>query len=372
MIKTLKLFFLLALVILVTSACSVPNFVGGGSQPEVDRGVGGIFVSGDRGDTWRNMALIPTITGQPRNFFDADVNVLVADPSDSKTVYLGTFGQGLYYTYSVASGWNEVSTIPKGTVNAVAVDPKSSCRIYVAIGNVVYRSDDCNRSYNQVYLDNNLGVRVKAVVVDHYNNNNVYIATSRGEIIKSIDGGVSWRTIHRLGEDINYLLMSPLDSRFFLVASVDNNLYSFNSNSTTSSDLSVEENYSVTNWRNLSAILKDMKVGNFRDLHIHPQEGLIVLATDNNILRSKDNGISWEDVNLIPPEKDAVIKAIALNPQDASEMTYVTHTTIYRSFDGGVSWNTRKLPTVRPANKLLMDAKDTNILYLGLRFVAPK
>lgn len=372
MIKKLKLLFFLSLVILITSACSPPNFVGGGSNKEVDRGVGGIFVSGDRGDTWRNMALVPTISGQPKNFFDADVNVLVADPSDSKTVYLGTFGQGLYYTYNLANGWNEANNLPKGTVNAVAVDPNYSCRIFVAIGNVVYRSDDCNRNYSQVYLDNNLGVRVKAVVVDHYNNNNVYIATSRGEIIKSIDGGVSWRTIHRLGEDISYLLMSPLDSRFLLVASVDNNLYAFNSTSTTNPDLSVEENYAVSSWRNLSAVLKDMKLGNFRDLHIHPKEGLIVLASDKKILRSKDNGISWEDVNLIPPDQDAVIKAVALNPENSDEMIYVTHTTIYKSNDGGVSWNTKRLPTVRPANQLLMDAKDTNVLYLGLRFVAPQ
>ncbi len=370
--KKLRLLILLPIIILVTTACSVPNFVGGGSNKDVDRGVGGIFVSGDKGDTWRNMALIPTLSGQPRNFFDADVNVLVADPNDSKAVYLGTFGQGLYYTYNLSNGWSEVSTLPKGTVNAIAVDPQSSCRIFVAIGNVVYRSDNCNRSYSQVYLDNNLGVRVKAIVVDHYNNNNVYIATSRGEIIKSIDAGVSWRTIHRLGEDISYLLMSPLDSRFLLVASVDNNLYAFNSNSTTSSDLSVEENYEVSNWRNLSLILKDMKVGGFRDLHIHPKEGLIILATDKKILRSKDSGISWEDVNLIPPDQDAVIKAVALNPENSDEMVYVTHTTIFKSFDGGISWNTKRLPTVRPANQLLMDAKDTNVLYLGLRFVAPQ
>ncbi len=366
--KQIRLLILLSLVLLITSACSVPNFVGGGSKQEVDRGVGGVFVSGDRGNTWRNMALIPTITGQPKNFFEADVNVLVADPSDSKAVYLGTYGQGLYYTYNLSLGWNEVNNLPKGTVNAVAVDPKESCRIFVAIGNVVYRSNDCNRNYSQVYLDNNLGVRVKAIVLDHYNNNNVYIATSRGEIIKSIDGGTSWRTIHRLGEDIAYLLMSPLDSRFFLVASTDNNLYAFNSNSMTSSELSVEENYAVSNWRNLSAVLKDMQLGNFRDLHIHPQEGLIVLATDKKILRSKDSGISWEDLNLIPPDKDAVIKAVALNPTNSEEIIYVTHTTIFKSNDAGVSWNTKKLPTVRPANRLLMDAKDTNVLYLGLRF----
>jgi photosystem II stability/assembly factor-like uncharacterized protein len=87
------------------------------------------------------------------------------------------------------------------------------------------------------------------------------------------------------------------------------------------------------------------------------------IATEKVILRSSDNGYTWENIKLIQPEKDAIINAIAVNPQNSNEIYYVTNTTFFRSSDAGITWTTKKLPTKRSGRVLLIDFK--NLVHLG-------
>ena len=109
---------------------------------------------------------------------------------------------------------------------------------------------------------------MKAIAVDHYNSNNIYIGTSRGEIIKSMDAGLTWRTIYRLDDGISQIILSPLDSRLAFVGTMKNRIYSFNvgSNGPTQDQEEIERNFAVSNWQDLNAVLKDYNLGKtFRD-----------------------------------------------------------------------------------------------------------
>jgi len=316
------------------------------------------------------MTAVPSVTGRTGSIAELSVNLMTMDPNDSKAVYLATYENGLFYTYDIASGWSEVKTLPRATINDVKVDPKSKCIVYVALANRVYRSTDCSRTWAQIYFDNNTGVSVNTVAVDHYNTSNLYIGTSRGEIIKSIDSGNSWRTIQRLDDGVSNLIISPLDSRLIFVSTVKNKIFSFTSNTNTnpadSADL--DNNFIVENWTDLNEVLKDFQLGsNFKDIVVNAKDGTMFLATAKVILRSKDNGFTWENINLIQPEKDAVINALAVNPEDSSDIYYITNTTFFRSTDGGTTWTTKKLPTKRAGQELLIDFKNTNMIYLGTK-----
>ena len=59
---------------------------------------------------------------------------------------------------------------------------------------------------------------------------------------------------------------------------------------------------------------------------------------------------------------------MALNPQNADEVYYITNTTFYRSLDGGKNWTT-KLLTSRVGSDLSVDPKDGNLIYLGVKTV---
>jgi len=360
--KKTSLISLFVLAPLVLSACTVSTTSKG---DEVDASV---FLSINSGDTWREVISLAS-PGQPQNIRNLNVKTMTIDPQDSKAVYLASLDNGLYYTYNVVQdGWIKVKSLPSATVNDVKVDPKNKCVIYAAIANKLYRSQDCARTFDQIYYDNNTGVTVNTISIDHYNPRNIYIGTSRGEIIKTIDSGASWRTIQRLNEGVRQLVVSPIDSRLVFVASVNNKIYSFYSISETNPELSdnIEMNFAINSWTDLNPVLKEYDLGRtFRDFVVCAQDGTMFIATMQSMVRSHDNGVTWEKINLIQPEKEAVINSMAVSPKDSNIIFYVTNTTFFRSADGGVSWTTKKLPTRRSGQELIVDFDNPANLYLG-------
>ena len=362
--KISKNFTLITLLIagaFVLSACSI-------STNSTDSGIdSSIFLSTDGGSTWRE-AVNMASPGEPKTIRNVNVNVMTFDPQDNLAVYLATRANGLYYTYNVVlNGWIKVDGLPNTLVNDVEVDPVNKCIIYTAISNRLYKSVDCSRNFEEVYYDNNLEVSVKDIAIDHYNPNNIYIGTSRGEIIKSIDGGATWRTIHRLNDGVSQLILSPVDSRLAFVATTKNQIFSFTVSSATSANdpIALERSFAIANFTDLNPVLKDYDLGKtFRDF-IVSKDGLMFIATSQALLRSPDNGITWQKLSIIQPKEDAVINALAVDPQNSDNIFYVTNTTFFRSTDGGITWTTKKLPTSRAGSALLVDYKNPNNLYLG-------
>jgi hypothetical protein len=362
--KKIALIFSLAILPLTLSACSIST----NSQKTTTGSDTSVFLSINSGDSWREVVNMAS-PGQAQNIRGLNVNVMTFDPQDSLAVYLASFDRGLYYTYNVVNdGWIKVKGLPEATVNDVKVDPKNKCIIYAAVANRLYRSNDCSRTWGQVYFDNNTGINISSVVVDHYNSNNIYIGTSRGEIIKSIDGGNSWRTIKRLEEGVSKLIISPLESRLVFVATVKNNIYSFTSDSATNpaNPADIERNFAIDNWNDLNTVLKDFNLGtSFKDFVVCSADGKMFIATNQTILRSPDNGITWEQIKLIQPDKETSVNALAVNPKNSNELYYVTNTTFFSSVDGGTTWTTKKLPTTRSGRELIIDFNDPKNIYLG-------
>lgn len=365
-----KIIFIALIVFIgvISSACTITT---NPQSKNNDQAVGSsLFVTLDRGENWRAAVAVPGVGGRSGSIANLNVKVLTVDPQDNKAVYLGTYGDGLFYTYDVNSGWNQVKGLPRATINDVKVNPKNKCLIYAAIANRVYRSDDCSRTWSQVYFDNNGSVLVNTIVIDHYNPNNIYIGTSRGEIIKSIDGGFSWRTIQRLNASVVRLVMSPADSRLLFVATAKNNIFSFISNTNTNSQNSadIDNNFLVENWTDFSDALKSFSSGsNFRDLVVSQKDNAIYVASSKVIIRTLDNGASWEQLSLLPSEKDAAINTLEINPNNPDQIYYITNTTFFRSEDGGATWTNKQLPGGRLGQDLLLDFKNGDMIYLGTK-----
>ncbi len=359
---------LLALLTLSLSACSITTTTDGlqtGSS---------LFYSSDKGNAWREASTVSTPGANLEKIANLDIKGLYGDPNDNLALYAATT-EGLYYTYNVAKGWNKVPSLPNEPVRSVAVSPADKCLIYVAIANRLYKSDDCARTFTQAYYDNDKIVTVNSVIIDHYNSRNLYLGTSRGEVIKSIDGGSSWRTIHRLDGAVARLVSSPQDSRLIFVATEKSKLYSFISNTETNPLTSedIDRNFQVNNFRDLNPVLTDLKVGTkFKDLVSAQSDGTLFLATSEMILRSTDDGTSWESLNLIQPDGKAEVNVLAINPQDSKEIYYVTDKTFFRSSDGAVTWTTKKLPSARGGSALLVDFISPSSVYLGTYKVVTK
>lgn len=326
-----------------------------------------VFLSLDSGNTWSDASAISSVSPRNEKIADLDVSGIYSDPSDNLAVYLAS-ANGLYHTYNVKKGWTKVDALPEGLVRSVAVSPGDKCNIYVAISNKLYFSNDCSRNFYEAYYDNESSVTVNTIAIDHYNPNNLYLGTSRGEIIKSIDGGQSWRTIQRLSSPVAKIILSPQDSRLVFAVTTETELFSFQSNTNTNPENSkdIDNNFRVSSFKDLNTVLSDLKVGNkFKDFVVSESDGTLFLATNKMILRSVDNGVSWESLNLIQPDGQAEVNALAVSPKNNLEIYYVTDTTFFRSSDGGVTWTTKKLPSNRGGSALLIDNVYTKNIYLG-------
>lgn len=364
-------YLLLSLILgaaLFSSACSIslngPQTTTSGTTSNG----GGVWVSGDRGMNWRQMSQIQGISYPVKNFDKAEITSISADPQDSAAVYLGTANRGLFFTYNVNYGWQQAQSLGQGMIKDLQVDPLNKCHLFAAVTNHLYSSSDCGRSWETLYYDNNPAVSINSIAVDYIHNNNIYLGTSQGDLIRSVDSGQTWRTVQHLPNAVAKIAISTSDNRLVYIATVDNGIYSFLANSVAPGTALSDSDFAVNNWTNLGQVLQDLDIGNnFRDLAISPVDDSLFIATDKTIVRSPDQGITWEKLQLLPLDKGAIINAIAVNPKNSKEVYYVTNTAFFRSLDGGVTWTSKKLPTSQAASKLLIDSANPKIIYLGTK-----
>jgi photosystem II stability/assembly factor-like uncharacterized protein len=350
--KIILAFSLCLLAVLTMGAgCSV-SFKG--AATDTSKSDGGLWVSIDQGITWQQSSAVPSISGVG-SINSLDVNCMSFDPGDVNAIYFGSIGNGLFYTYGLPSGWTKAATLKEGRINGVAVSPDNKCIIYVVTGNKVYRSNDCNRTWTQIYFDNDLNTQIKAVAVDYYDAHRVYFGNSRGEILESIDRGDHWLTVLRSGSSISQILLSPFDSRKVFVTTIGDGLY----RSADAGDTWTPMKDKMTEFKNSFNIVT---------LIASPEsDGLLFAATAYGLLKSTDSGDTWTRIKLVTPEQQASINSLAVDPKDQKNIYYVTNTTFYSSADGGVTWRTKKIPSTRAGWRLLIKPDETKVIFMGMK-----
>ena len=351
--KIFRSLLLLTLLAVAATGCTLST---GQSQKTVDETMtGGVFRTVDQGVTWRQLGLIQTTASKKLHIFGVNTSVLVADPSDPKALYLGTFADGAFFSYDAGLSWQVMTSLGQKGIIDLAVDPKNKCVIYAAAVGRIFKTGDCGRTWQEIYSDNDKHLLIYSVVVDHFASANVYIANARGDVIKSEDSGKSWRTLKNLKGEVRKLVMDPRDSRTLLAAVYGKGLFR-------STDAGVS-------WQDLTPKLKSVKADkSFRDLVAAPSTpGFYLLAVDYGLFKTANYGDDWTEINLIPPENRSRINALAVNPLDNKLIYYDTDTTLYSTVDGGQNWFSRKLPTARQGSKILASPLKDNPVYLGLK-----
>jgi photosystem II stability/assembly factor-like uncharacterized protein len=347
----------LALVFVLTGCgVSVQN---GSSKTTSTGSDGGIFRSDNKGANWANKSLMPTTSGRAGSFASVDGSIIYFDPTDSKTVYFGTIGEGLLYTYDRGDSWQRSAALGRVTVRALVVDPQFRCTIYAAVDNKIMKTVDCGRAWSQVYYDNDVNLKITALVMNN-GDKSLMAGTTRGEIMKSLDRGDSWQVITRIKDKIAEIKISPFDNKVILIAGEKTGMQRSTNGGGT--------------WESLSENMKAfVKANTFKDLTFSGSTaGMVFLANGYGILKSPDNGTTWSNINLLTPEANASINALAVSPKNDNEIYYVTNTTFYRSLDGGTNWTSKKLPSNRGGAVLMIDPDQAATVYMAVKQLQKK
>lgn len=313
---------------------------------------GGVFKSVDKAASWTQKSAIASV-GAPRSFAGLNVSALAQDPGDPRALYAGSDTQGLFYSLDAGESWHHAETLGRLPVSAVVVNPQDKCVVLVAVGNRIHRTSDCVRTWQNVYVDPRPDALIRDIVFDHFTRGVVFAGSSKGDLLRSGDGGDSWSPVHRFENDVTRLLMSSRDSRVMYVATRNRGLWR-------TSDAGA-------NWTDLTPNLGEFSGATENILLAEdPSAGdALVMASNYGLLRTTDGGASWQAIPLLTPPRSTVIHSLAVSPKDSRAIYYGTGSTYYRTSDGGVKWVTSGNPTSRAPTALMVDNVNDSVLYMG-------
>ncbi|MBU0546368.1 hypothetical protein KKA13_03890 [Patescibacteria group bacterium] len=322
----------------------------------------GMFRSLDKGETWKQISAMPTPTGV-QSIGSLNIFRIYDDPNDVNAMYIGTRGQGLYYTYDNGDAWRVAPALAGKFIYGLVVDPYDKCNVYVSDGPHIYKTEDCTRTWNLVYTEERPAERLVSLTMDFKDRNVLYGAEVGGDILKSEDGGRNWRVIKRFGFNLQYIIADPNVPDRVYVASYRNGLYRTDNGG--------------QNWLELNAGLDTFSGSkNFSRLVLNPaQRDSLFWISKYGILRSDDAGASWKEIPLITPPGSVNIYGFAINPKNQKEIYYTAtilgdknvhvRSTFYITTDGGSSWVTKKLPTNTIPTAIRMHPEENNVLFMG-------
>jgi photosystem II stability/assembly factor-like uncharacterized protein len=314
---------------------------------------GGIFETSDGGDVWQQLQII-NVGAKRASIADMGIVTLAVDPQDPKAVYAGTSENGIIFSLDGGASWQPASGLATGRVNTVVVDAKNKCTVYATLANQVVKTTTCARDWTRVYYDPRTDKTLTALSVDWFNPQIVYAGTSDGDILRSDNGGNSWRSVRRIeAVRINQIIVDPHDSRIVYAATNGSGILK-TVDGGQNWTLIRNELQEFENARRVNLIVLDPNTAN-----------RIYAISKYGIVESNDGGATWNALQLPTPPGSVDLKAMAIHPKDPKRIVYATDKAVLWSIDGGQTWTTKKLPTSRGAAFMTYDGADQPSLFLG-------
>jgi photosystem II stability/assembly factor-like uncharacterized protein len=334
-----------------------------------------VFKSIDGGASWVN-------TGFP-NSFRADGLGLAIDPQDSSTVYVFTPNKrGIFKSTDGANSWTEVNSglQPTHSVNSFAVDARNPGTLYAGTDIGLFKTTNGGASW--AAANAGLPPQILSLAIDPKNASVVYArggdtftVDALGGVFKSTDGGVSWNAANsglegyplggRSGLGAQSLLIDPQDPSTLYLPDVFSRTagYAYLFKSTDG----------AVSWAPIGGAFSP---SDMLALAIDPQNSSTLYAGGLGAFKSTDGGATWIAFRLPPEayneddEEWVPIISLAVDPQNSSIVYASGSGGVFKSMDGGASWNAMKTGLIpKPQNwddgnhSLVIDPVKPNNVY---------
>jgi len=229
-----------------------------------------VILSRDGGVTWNSYS-----SGLPAA---VAITALACSPQQGQ-LWLGT-DAGMFSSAIDEGVWQPTGALPSWTsaraIRAITADPNQTGIAYAATdGRFLYKTEDSGLSW--VMLRNGLATtKIFDVLVHPQNSSLVYAATEAG-FASSRDAGLSW-IMHKTGfidprvRDIEF---SPADAAHIYAVTVDGAYVSPDSGAT---------------WTKIY----NSGTSTLTKIVAQPGSGALFVLSQTGVLRSRDNGVTWE------------------------------------------------------------------------------
>jgi photosystem II stability/assembly factor-like uncharacterized protein len=295
----------------------------------------------------------------------ASVGAIAVAPSNTNVVYIGTGdvsnvggavnqGNGMWKSNDSGETWQHIGLEDSRHITAIWVDPKNADVIFVAaLGHTfapnkergVFKSTDGGKTWRKVlYKDDKTGAIDLAFAPDnpqigfatlwyHYVNPDTPFAgllgTGGAGVYKTTDGGETWTALTipqfakahlgRMG-----VVVAPGGQRVYLIVSErkEGGLYRSDDGCTT--------------WKRITQDARIQGNGYFSRVFLDPHNPDIVFVAQTSLYRSIDGGVTFESYKGAPGGDDN--HALWIDPTNSDYMIMGSDQGATISMDGGKSW----------------------------------
>ncbi len=296
----------------------------------------GIMRSPDGGDTWQRVGANQGMYQNPM------VRVLANHPQRPEVVYAGT-ERGLFKSDDSGQHWRRIeSPLSEFSVWAMAVNPADPDVILAGTGTptpvAMFWSTDAGETWERRPMDvaDECPIgnpQMTGIAIDPTNPDSVWAGIEVDGLRHSSDGGVTWT---KAGQDIPNLdvhnvAVSAGPPKTVIVV-VNNDVYTSTDEGATWTNVGIKTAFPYGYPRGIA-----VQPGNPKTIFV--SIGDSTPGRIGTVMRSKDTGLSWENLPLPTPPNSAmwVVNVPSFNPQIAFAGSRYGH--LYRSNDGGDSWS---------------------------------
>lgn len=314
---------------------------------------GGIFASFDGGKTWQQKGVI----NKKESLNDKSIASVAFDPKNPRIIYAGSSGGGLFKTLDAGDLWYQViddrnAVLQGSTIHDIAIDPLDSSRVYLAtFGDSFgrcFRSQDGGVSWEEIYKTSKQKRAVLSLAVDPFNSRVIYMGTAEGGILVSRDYGASWEALGWMENPISQISLDQKTAGVIYLATLGSGILK-------STDFG-------RNWTKLDIQASD--IHSIETLSFSP--GTILAASTQGLFRSIDGGQNWEEINIVIPPNSLPILALDVNQKRNSEIYYSAGSVIYKTEDGGVSWQVYPLDSTKDVGVIEINPHFTDNILVGI------
>jgi photosystem II stability/assembly factor-like uncharacterized protein len=284
----------------------------------------GVFVSDDRGATWRR-------TSRENDPEMQEITALAFDPADIKVLYAGT-PHLPWKTTDAGVSWHSISSglIDDSDIFSIRVDPMHPQLVFASACSGIYRSDTGGEAWHKIQGIPGTHRRTHIISEDPRNSDTIFAGTTLG-LFKSPDGGKTWQ--HLNSEQVNWMVFDPGDPHTLYLATEFAGILK----STDSGQTFHAMNEGFANHR-LSEITSDGK----RLYASSTYEGLY-----GGVFVSRDGGLQWS----LEANEEALhghnLHSLTASGASADLVFAASEDAILKSVDGGKTWVSGTQP--RPA-----------------------
>ncbi len=271
----------------------------------------GVFLSTAWPDGWERVESIGAVAGTALSLLDG-------------TLFLGTWGQGVWRRESASAAWEKVpsAALPRDWIMSITSDPADPTRVAVGALGDLWLSSDGGATYGVTGLsanvldvafvggdllaasqtqgvlrssdqgitwtDANQGLPepwptapcvcrdTRSIVVDAADPSTLYLATNGRGVHRSVDAAESWQPLGNQLLDESILCLVPREDALFACV----------------------QGEGIWRWRpgdqDFSAVTAgDAALSNVRGIHVDPDTGAMIATTDAGFFQSSD-GEAWE------------------------------------------------------------------------------